>query len=468
MRPWIAIFAAAGVVAASLPFIRQHDADLLALLSKAKVAVAGSAKAKAPKVVDPPALADLDLTNMDDRREVVTAPAHGHRNADLTLDPTYQRAATALLREGKVYEGAVVVTEVQTGKVLVWASHNQGRRRDIPTEAGAPSASVFKVVTGSGLIEANVPMNERVCYLGGEQRIMRRDLEPDEERDKYCASLPMAMGRSLNIVFGRLARQHLDPTKLEGVARRLGWGIDVPFDVAIAQSKLEIPKDDDLEFARAAAGFWHTTLSPFQAANLALTMANKGEMLRMHVVERVVDEDGEEIYRRPGERVVLRRAVDERTAWAVSRMMEQTVRNGSGFNAFHDRAGRPYLPDIRVAAKTGTLEDSKTRTLHTWLVGFAPAREPTIAFSVLVSNRGEWTVKASDVAASMLRIYFADAGAPGVSYPTGYKGAKARPVPSRSATASPNGSAPASPSSAAPASAPVAAGGAADEGRDEG
>ena len=53
-------------------------------------------------------------------------------------------------------------------------------------------------------------------------------------------------------------------------------------------------------------------------------------------------------------------------------MMEQTVRNGSAFNAFHDRAGRPYLPDIRVAGKTGTLEDAKTRTLYTWFVGFAP------------------------------------------------------------------------------------------------
>jgi peptidoglycan glycosyltransferase len=427
MRPWIALFAAAGVVAATLPFIRQHDDKLLALLGKAKVAVAGSADAKRSKPVDPPPLVDVDLTDMDDRREVVTAPAHGHRNADLTINPIYQRAASGLLRDGKVYEGAVVLVEVKTGKILVWSSVNQGRRRDLVVEATAPSASVFKIVTGAALIEANVPMNEKVCYSGGEQRITKRDLEPDPDRDKYCASLPMAMGRSLNTVFARLALQRLDADKIEGAAHRLGWGVDVPFDVPVAQSTIALPRDDQLEFARAAAGFWHTTLSPFQAANLALTVANKGEMVKMHVVERVVDDDGQEIYRRPAEREVLRRALDERTAWAVARMMEQTVRNGSSFNAFHDRSGRPYLPDIRIAGKTGTLEASSTRTLYTWFVGFAPSREPELAIAVLVANRGEWHVKASEVASNLLRVVLADQGAPNVTYPVGYNGPKRKP-----------------------------------------
>jgi peptidoglycan glycosyltransferase len=228
MRPWIALFAAGGVVAATLPFLRQHDDKLFALLSKAKVAVVGSSGSKPDKPVDPPPLTDLDLTDLDDRREVVTAPAHGHRNADLTIHSTYQRAATGFLRDGKVYEGAVVLVEVKTGRVLTWASLNQGRRRDVIVEANAPSASVFKVVTGAALIEANVAMNEKVCYSGGEQRITKRDLEPDADRDKYCASLPMAMGRSLNTVFARLALQRLDADKLEGAARRRAGGAEHP------------------------------------------------------------------------------------------------------------------------------------------------------------------------------------------------------------------------------------------------
>lgn len=424
MRQWIAIFAAAGVVAATLPFLRDHDEQLTQLLTKAKIAVGADARAPEQKAVDPPPLTDLDLTNLDDRRDVVTAPAHGKRNADLTLDADYQRGAVGFLRKGAVYEGAVVMTDVTTGKVLVWASSNQGRRRDLAVEAQAPSASVFKIVTGSALVEAGVPLNEKFCYSGGERRVMRRDLVPDERRDKYCATLPMAMGRSINTIFARLAAKHLDADKLTGVANRLGWGVDIPFDVPVEQSSITLPADDELEFARSAAGFWNTTLSPFQAANLAQTIANEGEMIRSFIVERVVDENDEEIYRRPEGRQVIRRVLNERTAWSVARMMEQTVRNGSGFRAFHDRSGRPFLPDIRVAAKTGTLTEKKTNTLITWFVGFAPARKPEVAFSVLVTNRGPWRVKAAHVACSLLRAYFADRGAKGVRYPLGYRGKK--------------------------------------------
>lgn len=426
MRHWIAIFAAAGVVAATLPFLREHDDQLYGLLSRAKIAVSGPEKPD-QKVVDPPALTDIDLGNIDDRRDVAVAPGHGKRNADLTLDTVYQRAALGFLRQGQVHEGAVVMTDVRTGRVLVWASFNQGRQRDLAREAAWPSASIFKVVTSAALVEAGVPLNQKHCYDGGGDRgITWRELKPDARRDKYCVGLGMALGRSLNAIFGRLALDKLDPARLEGVARRLGYGLDVPFDVPIEPSTLEIPADDELEFARTAAGFWHTTLSPFQGANLAQTIANKGEMIRSFIVERVVDEDEEVIYTRPEGRQVMRRVLNERTAWAVARMMEQTVENGSSFKSFHDRAGRPFLPDIRVAGKTGTLATKNPETLVTWWVGFAPAREPEVALSVVVTNRGAWHVKGTHVAASMLQVYFADQARKGVQYPAGFKGKKRR------------------------------------------
>ena len=114
------------------------------------------------------------------------------------------------------------------------------------------------------------------------------------------------MGRSLNTVFARLAAAHLDRDKLTGMATRLGWGQELPFEVKIATSTLSFP-DDELGFARTAAGFWNTTLSPFQGANLAQTFANGGEMVRMYIVQSVKDETGE-IYRGPTGRQAIRRA----------------------------------------------------------------------------------------------------------------------------------------------------------------
>jgi penicillin-binding protein A len=415
MRQWIAIGAAAGLVAVSLPFLRKKDDQIADLLSKRKAAATG--QAVVTREVTPPPLTDLDLTKIDDRGNVATVPAHGDRKAELTLSTKYQRAAVAFLRAGHVPEGSVVMTDVKTGKVLVWASYvEDGPQRDIAAEATAPTASVFKIVTATALVEAGLGPSTKQCYSGGEHQIRASDMVDDKRRDKWCATMTQAMGRSLNTVFARLAAKNLDRDKLGGVAARYGWGQDVPFDVKIAPSVLTFP-GDDLGFARTAAGFWNSTLSPFQGANLVTTVANGGEMVRLYMVQSVKDEVGE-IYKGPAARQVVRRVMEEPTASQIVTMMENTVESGTSYRSFHDKNGKPYLPDIRIAGKTGTLtKPAADGPYYTWFVGFAPSRKPEVAISVLVANHAKWRVKATNVACDMLRTYFADKGAPGVKDP---------------------------------------------------
>jgi len=309
------------------------------------------------------------------------------------------------------------MSDVKTGKILVWASFvEEGPFHDVASEATAPTASVFKIVTATGLVEAGLTPSTRQCYSGGEHQIRAIDMIDDKRRDKWCATVTQAMGRSLNTVFARLAQKHLDRDKLGVVAARLGWGQEIPFDVKVATSTLTFP-DDDLGFARTAAGFWNSTLSPFQGVNLAQTVANGGEMVRLYAVASVKDEVGE-IYRGPTSRQVIRRAMEESTASQITTMMENTVESGTSYRSFHDKNGKPYLPDIRVAGKTGTLtRPAPDGPFYTWFVGFAPSRKPEVAISVLVANHTKWRVKATNVACDMLRVYFADKGAPGVKDP---------------------------------------------------
>lgn len=416
MRQWIAIGAAAGLVAVTLPLLRKQDHEVADLLSKGK-----AAQAAGPVVtrdVTPPPLTDLDLTKIDDRGNVATAPAHGDRKAELTLSTKLQRAAVAFLKAGHVPEGAVVMTDVKTGRVLAWASYvDDGPQRDIASEATAPTASVFKIVTGTALVElAGLGPTTRQCYSGGEHNIRAIDLVDDKKRDKWCATLSEAMGRSLNTVFARLALKNLDRDKIGGVAQKFGYNQELPFDVKIATSTLTFP-EDELGFARTAAGFWNSTISPFEAANIATTVANGGEMLRLYLVGSVKDEAGE-LYKGPAGRQVIRRVMEEKTASAITTMMEDTVENGTSYKSFHDKHGKSYLPEIRVAGKTGTLtKPAADGPYYTWFVGFAPSRKPEVAISVLVANHLKWRVKATNVACDMMRVYFADKGAPGVKDP---------------------------------------------------
>ncbi|MBK6517411.1 MAG: penicillin-binding protein [Polyangiaceae bacterium] len=421
MRRWKAAALAVALVAVTLPFAKDSIPGWGFRLSKLAFGQPEGPRGTELRKVTPPPLYGVDLAKIDVRGDVATAPAHGDRVAELSVSPKYQRAANRLLRDGAVAEGAIVMTDVKTGKVLVWANYSEeAPLRDLARESFAPSASIFKIVTGSALVEHGLVPSTRECYRGGKSRVDDGELVRDEKRDKYCATLAEAMGRSLNVVFARHAMDHLDKDELESIATRLGWGREIPFDVPIEKSRLELP-DEPNELARTAAGFWHTTLSPFQGANLATTLANGGEMIQLSIIDKVKDAEGD-LYVGAGERHVLGRVIEERTARAVTTMMEATVDNGTSFQTFHDRSGRSYLPDVSVAGKTGTLEGKGY--LFTWWVGFAPSDAPEIAVSVLVSNRGDWKVKATQVASDMLRVYFSDKGKKGVTDPIAAKNAR--------------------------------------------
>ncbi len=222
-------------------------------------------------------VAGLDLLHVNVAEGIASAPASGG-TAQLTLDADLERTAVGLMNAHHLPEGAVVLMDVATGKLLVYANHvEKGPPRDLCAEATAPSASVFKIVTAAALVEdAHLGPDTKQCYSGGEQRINTLDLVDDPQRDRWCTTLAGAMGRSINTVFARLARQHLAPTQLEAMARRFGYGQPFAFDVPVQPSALRVPSEP-LEFARTAAGFWNTTLSPLEAAELSGIVAREGK-----------------------------------------------------------------------------------------------------------------------------------------------------------------------------------------------
>jgi cell division protein FtsI/penicillin-binding protein 2 len=374
-----------------------------------------------PREPEGPPMAGLDPLHVTEEDGALTAPT-AEGTAHLTLDPDLQRTALQLMGARHLPEAAVVLIDVATGRLLAYASHvEHGAPRDLCAEATAPSASVFKIVTAAALVEhAHLGPDTRQCYSGGEQRITAADLIEDPQRDRWCTTLAGAMGRSINTAFARLARAHLTPPQLEAMARRFGYGQVPPFDVAVQPSSLRMPAEP-LEFARTAAGFWNSTLSPLQAAQMSAIVARGGESVRATLVERVVSPAGNVVAYAtdppPAHRVIARE-----TAEQLSAMMEHTVSEGTCWRAFHDARGAAFLPGIPVAGKTGTLTDAEAHRYYTWFTGFAPSRpqpnERQVAVAVLVVNGPTWQVKANVLARDMLRAYFAARGAPAVTRPS--------------------------------------------------
>ncbi len=400
LRRWIGLGAALGVIVALVPVVRGSIAF------EAPLRKLSSAVGVTPKSKEPPKLDGLDLLRLDLRPQRVMAPLKDGQTAELTLDPVVQRVARSSMQKYRIPEGGVVVMDVKTGKLLAYASYvNEGEAFDVNARAEAPAASVFKVITGSALVEkAGLNSETEQCYNGGKSRILPDELIDDPRRDKWCATLAIAMGRSLNVVFARMAQKHLTPEDVATMGGAFGFGAPVPFVVPNEAPKIEIPQEP-IEFARASAGFWHTTMSPLLAVSIAQTVANGGVTLEPRIVQ-AVSKAGEELWREEREPRVLRHAIKAETAAQVTRMMRETVANGSAYKSFHDLKGKPYIPGVAVAGKTGTLTDYKQNRFYTWFVGFAPADAPQVAISTLVVNTPSWQIKAPQLAREVLRTYF--------------------------------------------------------------
>lgn len=405
---WMGLGAALGLVAALAP-VMQGKWNAATALSKSS-----STQKSAPEKYD---FTGLDLLRLDIRPERVTSPLPGGLTAELTLDPVVQRAALRIMKKYRVPEAGVVALDPKTGKVLAYASHvAEGEKFDVNARAEAPAASVFKVVTGAALVEkGGLTHATEQCYRGGHSMILADELRDDPQRDKWCATLGIAMGRSLNVVFGRLSQKHLTPEDLTEIGGALGFGASVPFEAENEAPMISIP-DDPLEFARTSAGFWNTSLSPLAAASLVQTIANRGVTLKPTIVSSV-KRGNETIWQTSEKPVVVRHALKPETADEVAKMMENTVRDGSAYKTFHDRRGTAFLPGIKVAGKTGTLTRHKENRHYTWLVAYAPVEDPEIVVAALVVNTPQWHIKGPDLARDVLRAYFAQEGRPGVSAP---------------------------------------------------
>jgi penicillin-binding protein A len=347
--------------------------------------------------------------------------------AQLTLHPALQKSVEESLASHHLPFAAAAMISIPDGRVLALAGSSKiDPSLDASTLAlrpWAPAASVFKVIAASALLqEGRLDPTTRVCYHGGTSALQRDNLVDLPRLDRSCGTLSYGIGRSQNAIIAKLAVRHLRPDQLERITAAFGFGQPVDFDAEVEPSEADIPREP-LEFARAAAGFWHSSLSVLHGALLAATIANRGEMPAAHIIERALDAHGATVVL---PRLPSRRVLDPAVAAQVGAMMRLTTTMGTAKRSFRDRRGHRTLP-IEVAGKTGTLfhrgrpqdpalpsaelapEDG--RIGYSWFVGYAPADQPKVAFAVLLGNPVVWPLKAHSVARQLIAEYLATEGA---------------------------------------------------------
>jgi peptidoglycan glycosyltransferase len=383
--------------------IMSHTSSLI-VTSLVVGLASGTARAEARTVPGEGPLVRPETIRLMGNRYVADLDAGGH--AELTLEPRLQQGTEEVLRAFQVPYGGAVVVAIPDGRVLALVGRSAADPRlgveELALRPWAPAASVFKVVSAAALVSGGVMGGTRACYHGGVSAILPDNLVDLPALDRRCDTLAFAIGKSQNAIIAKLATRHLTADGLARVGRDFGFGQEIPFDLPVEPSHLDVP-GDGLEFARAAAGFWHSTLSPLHGALVAAAIANHGEMPSPTLIQRAIDGAG-----RPVALPVAspRHVLDRAAAREVGRMMELTTRMGTAKGTFHNRRGQRYLP-VEVAGKTGTLSAETDRGFvgYSWFVGYAPADHPTIAFAVALGNNPSWRIKAAYVGRQIVTTY---------------------------------------------------------------
>lgn len=155
----------------------------------------------------------------------------------------------------------------------------------------------------------------------------------------------------------------------------------------------------DGDTIRTAIGQSVNSYTPAQITKYISTLANGGTLYKLHMVDHIQNPDGS-LYLQAGE------TIENVTTFQPENL--QTVYEGMWLVAYGDRGTLRHQFDdmpVQMAVKTGTAEEDKNRSSHTWFVCFAPYDDPQIAITVMIPFGEGSGALAQEVAKAIVRDY---------------------------------------------------------------
>jgi hypothetical protein len=317
---------------------------------------------------------------------------------EYTLNPALTERVFGVLEQSHIDLGHVIVMDPATEELLVYASTDLDR---FPPTSTYPAASLIKVVTTAAALEHSPQAAVRPCrFDGSPYRLTASRVNPPRRGTEV--SLTKALATSNNQCFAQLAVHEVGATGMLDVIRRFGI-LESPGARHAAGSAVD-PGQDPFALGQLGCGLAGCRITPLQAARMAGVLVD-GQLDQPRWISRVVDGSGRDLPLPDlGE---PRRVLSAKLAAKMREMMVETTVRGTARRAFHPR-GRPLVPGVRVAGKTGSLSGKAPDGRYEWFIGVAPADAPRIAVAVVVVQGTVWHRTASQVSAEVFRTLFCD------------------------------------------------------------
>jgi len=383
---------------------------------------------------------------IDPKGDVVTqladVPAKPSQEIYTTLDSGMQQAAESMMLK---YRGAVVVMEVDTGRVLAMASspdfdpnafepynynysfqleeiydpYSSQPLLNRATQGQYPLGSVFKIITMAAGLESGLftPQSTYDCqYSFNEIQGLspRYDWTWDhfQEDGKTLPSgmltLPEGLMRSCNPYFWHIGLELFRQGYPEAVAEMAnGFGLGSPTGIeGVDEESGNIPTPEtEVDAINNAIGQGDTLVTPLQVAQFIAAIGNGGTIYQPQIIERIASPDSDPIYEfSPIEKGPL--PISQENLEVIQDAMISVVENRRGTAQF---ILGPYSRNsYSMSGKTGTAE-SGSGDSHAWFAGYTRENrenKPDIAIVVIAENAGEGSEVAAPIFRGMVQQYF--------------------------------------------------------------
>ena len=324
------------------------------------------------------------------------------------------------------YSGTVIITDVDTGKVLTavsYPSYDNNKMANhvdsayfnkINTDQSSPMlfratqsrsapGSTFKplmavagleegvISTGSTIFcnrvfDKIIPSPTCLGYHGTEtvQTALRDS----------CNVFFYEVGYRLGTVNGRYSNEE-GLSKIKEYAHL--FGLDEKSGLEVNEYTPQVSTEDAV---RSSIGQGTNNYTPSQIARYVTAIANRGTTYNLSLLNQVKDSDGETI--KTFEPSVLHQLDFKTSTWdAVQQGMYLVVNGGHSASLTENfkNAG------LSVSGKTGTAQEDKTRADHALFMSYAPSNNPEISMTVVVQN-GYTSANAAKIASDIYKYYF--------------------------------------------------------------
>ena len=364
----------------------------------------------------------------------------------LTIDENMQYYAQQAL---EFFKGAVVVMEVDTGRVVAMASSpdfdpnlfdpnnpNNSALTDLvnntnqpllnrATQGQYPLGSAFKPITTAAALESGLYLKDTTydcqyefkelgtpilydwTYDHCQKRIAAGQFcDTSDSKPSGLLTLQEGLMRSCNPYFWHIG---LDLTKndrkndIANMARAFGLGSKTGIDQVEENSGQIIDPVTDIDAVNQAIGQGDMQVTPLQVARFMAAIANGGTLYRPQIVEKIQPVEGDpKLVFRPEATGTL--PLRKENLDILRKSLKMVTQNPKG-TAHYNLRGLQF----DVAGKTGTAESGNGLS-HAWFAGYtenqANTNKPDLAIAVIAENQGEGSEYAVPIFRALVETYY--------------------------------------------------------------